>query len=110
MNSVSVDFVVEVDAGHVMYLEAVVVVGVLVGPRFSPDGVVVDSGNDIDMIVTDEGQGGGFGIEDFFVVVKFGQDCLGVLLFNVSHVLNIPEEEVVYMVGHVHARNHVLYP
>ena len=32
------------------------------------------------------------------------------LLFNVSHVLNIPEEEVVYMVGHVHARNHVLYP
>ena len=50
MNSVSVDFVVEVDAGHVMSLEAVVVVGVLVGPRF-----VVDSGNDIDMIVTDEG-------------------------------------------------------
>ena len=55
MNSVSVDVVFEVDAGHVMYLEAVVVVGVLVGPRFSPDGVVVDSGNDIDMIVTDEG-------------------------------------------------------
>ena len=91
-------------------LERIVVVGILIGPSFSHQMVHVDSGDDVDVIVTNVRMRSARHIIGLRMSFEFGKHGLWMLFFDRSDIFHIPKEQVLDMMRHVECLNDVIYP
>lgn len=94
LNDQSVDIVVEVKGGHVVYLEGIVIVGILVRPSLSKEMVRVYSRDYIEMVMANVRMGSPSHIVHHLVVLQFRKDGFRMLLLDSADVVHIPKEKI----------------